>query len=218
LIRLILFILTLHITLFASFSAKVVDAKTLKPLKNCMVSDSNHTIHSDAKGHYKIDSKENIYHFKAYGYRPYSFTKDKNTTTIKLRPIRVKALYLTFWGASGNSLTMKRIFNIIDKTKVNAIIVDVKNEYGSTLFKTSFKEANSYGAHKQRTNRNIGRFMKMLKKRDIYSIARIVTFKDEIQASHNTDYAIKNAKGEVWRNHDNMAWVDPFDSRSHDYT
>ncbi len=99
-------------------------------------------------------------------------------------------------------------------------MVDVKNEYGSTLFWTRFKQANSYGAHLKRTNRNIEKFIKTLKEHNIYTIARIVTFKDELQASNNYDYAIKknDANQTVWRNHDKMAWVDPYDKRSHIYT
>ena len=126
-----------------------------------------------------------------------------NTTTFKLTPIRVKALYLTFWGASNNSKTLKRILNIIDKTDVNAIVMDVKNEYGSTSFLTSFQQANRYGAAKKRTNRDIKKFMQTMKQKNIYTIARIVTFKDELQASNNPSYAIKREdNGTIWRNHE----------------
>jgi len=108
---------------------------------------------------------------------------------------------------------------LIKETEANAIVVDVKNEYGSTSFWTDFKQANSYGAQKQRTNRDIYKFIQKMKENNIYTIARIVTFKDELQASHNPDYALKrDSNGSIWRNHDNMAWVDPYDSRSHDYT
>jgi len=205
--------------LFASFTGIVLDAKSNKPVIGAVITDSKHDTQSDKNGSFFIKSKENQYHIKAIGYKPYAFSNDVNTTTFKLQPIQVKALYLTFWGASNNSKTLKKILNLIEKTEVNAIVVDVKNEYGSTQFWTSFKQANSYGAHKKRTNRNIKKFMKMLKEKGIYTIARIVTFKDELQASNNPDYAIKknDAKHSIWRNHDNMAWVDPFDKRSHNY-
>lgn len=132
----------------------------------------------------------------------------------------IKALYLTFWGASSNSKTFRRILELIDQTQLNAIVVDVKNEYGSTMFWTGFKQANSYGAHRNRTNRDIKKFMRTLKQKGIYTIARIAVFKDDIQASNNYEYAIKknDANATVWRNHDKMAWVDPFDKRSHQYT
>ena len=39
--------------------------------------------------------------------------------------------------------------------------------------------------------------MKLMKSKNIYTIARIVTFKDELQASNNPEYAIKNENGEI---------------------
>ena len=71
---------------------------------------------------------------------------------------------------------------------------------------------------KDRTNRDIQQFMELMKSKNIYTIARIVTFKDELQASNNPDYAIKKSDGTIWRNHDDMAWVDPYDKRAHEYT
>ena len=203
---------------FASFKGVLIDSNSSLPIVNAAISDSSTTTRSDENGSFFITSKEKTFHIKAYGYRPFSFHDDINTSIIKLQAIRVKALYLTFWGASNNSGTLKRILNIVDKTEVNAVVVDVKNEYGSTSFLTDFKQANSYGAQKNRTNRNIQKFIKTMKAHNIYTIARIVTFKDEIQASHNPIYAIKKDENKtIWRNHDNMAWVDPFDKRSHNY-
>lgn len=203
---------------FSSSSAeRIVDAKTLLPIKGAMINDSSHMVKSDTNGEFSFHTNEDRFFIKAYGYKALEVKKDSDFQQYKMEPIKVKALYLTFWAASGNSDRMKKVFKIIEKSEANAVVVDIKNEYGSTLFLTSFDEANSYGAHEARTNRNIQRFMKMLKDRNIYSIARIVTFKDELQASNNPDYAIKNQKGEIWRNHDNMAWVDPYDKRSHEY-
>lgn len=204
--------------LLASFSGTIIDDKTKKPISNAMVSDSIATIKSDENGSFSIDSKEKNYHIKAYGYKPYRLSEDLNITTISLEPINVKALYLTFWGANIHSKTVARVLKIIDETEVNTIVVDVKNEYGSTSYRTSFKQANGYGAYKKRTIGNINNFMKLMKSRGIYTIARVVVFKDELQASNNEDYAIKKTDGSIWRNHDNMAWVDPFDKRSHRYT
>ncbi len=204
--------------LLASFDGIVIDKKTLKPINNAMISDSNQTINSDINGTFSIDSNETKYFIKAYGYKPLSFQSDINTTTLYVEPITIKALYLSFWRASNSSANLKKILKIIDETEVNAIVVDIKSEYGLTSYLTSFKQANSYGAHKQRTNRNIQRFMKLMKSKNIYMIARIVTFKDELQAKNNPDYSVKTADGKIWRSKDKMAWVDPFDKRSHDYT
>jgi len=216
----LLFLLTVIPSfVFASFSATIIDINTSLPIENATVSDSKSYVKSDENGSFNIKSKEKTFHIKAYGYKPYSFDTNNSNTEFKLESINVKALYLTFWGASNNSKTSKNVLNIIKNSSANAVIVDVKNEHGYTSFLTSFKQANSYGAHKKRTNRNIAKFIKTMKDNNIYTIARIVTFKDELQASNNPDYAIKrDDNGSIWRNHDNMAWVDPFDTRSHNYT
>jgi len=217
-LKLLLTFFTLKTLLFASFTGTILDIDSSKPIQNTIISDSFKDVKTDENGSFRIDTKETALHVKAYGYRPLSFNIDDNITNIKLQAIKVKALYLSFWHTSNNSKRLKDVLKIIDETEVNAVVVDVKNEYGSTSFLTSFKQANSYGAHKSRTNRDIGKFIQIMKDKNIYTIARIVTFKDEIQASHNEDYAIKKIDGSIWRNHDNMAWVDPFDKRSHRYT
>ena len=214
----IILITLLPTLLFSSFSGTIVDKTTFIPINNATLSDSTNSVKSDKNGYFTIDSNETTFHVKVYGYRPLSINSDINETIFEIEPINVKALYLTFWGASNSSRTSKKIFEIIDKTEINAVVVDVKNEYGSTSFLTSFKQANSYGAHEDRTNRDISKLMKKLQDKNIYTIARIVTFKDELQASNNPDYAIKlDSNGSIWRNHDNMAWVDPYDKRSHEY-
>ena len=217
--KIILFVLSFTLSLFG-LSGTIVGTNSSQPLANVLVISGKNTATSDANGTFQITPKTQQLHFKKIGYRPLHIKADTNTTRFELEPVRIKALYLTFWGASNNSKTFKRALELIDKTELNAVVVDVKNEYGSTLFWTHFKQANSYGAHLKRTNRNIEKFIATLKAHNIYTIARIVTFKDELQASNNYDYAIKknDANQTVWRNHDNMAWVDPFDVRSHNYT
>jgi len=210
-------IVLLQTTLFASYNANIIDAKTLKPINGAMISDASITIKSDENGSFKVDANS-TFHIKAYGYRRFSFDSNSTNKEIKLEPITVKALYLTFWGANLNSKTIKKVLNIVDKTKVNALVIDIKNAHGLTSFKTGFQQANKYGASKQKTINNIQKFMKLMKEKNIYTIARIVVFKDELQASHNPDYAIKKLNGKIWRNGDKMAWVNPYDKRSHEYT
>ncbi|QSZ41788.1 GTP-binding protein [Sulfurimonas aquatica] len=213
------FFIFVHSLSFAFYDAYIVDKNSSLPIPSATINDSVKSSKSNKDGYFKIDTSEPFLNIKACGYKPLKISTAAYKTKIFLEPINVKALYLTFWGASNNSQTLKNLLKAIKKTEANAVVADVKNEYGSTLFLTSFEEANSYGAQKNRTNRNIQKFIKTMKERNIYTIARVVVFKDEIQASNNPDYAIKREdNNSIWRNHDNMAWVDPFDERSHAYT
>ena len=205
--------------LLASFSGVLLDKNSSQPIKNALVIDENITTVSDVNGSFSINNSSSTLHIKAHGYRPLTIDTNSTQKNFTLEAIKVKALYLTFWGASNNSKTLKRIIKLAEETQVNAVVMDVKNEFGSTSFLTGFKQANSYGAQRYRTNRDIHKLIAEMKKHHIYTIARIVTFKDELQASHNPDYALKrDDNGSIWRNHDNMAWVDPFDTRAHEYT
>jgi hypothetical protein len=59
--------------------------------------------------------------------------------------------------------------------------------------------------------------MKSLKEKGIYTIARIVVFKDNPLATSRPDLAVKTPAGEVWKDRENLAWVDPFKKEGWEY-
>jgi hypothetical protein len=63
----------------------------------------------------------------------------------------------------------------------------------------------------------MGDLMKNLKGKRIYTIARIVVFKDNPLALARPDWAVKTQGGEIWRDRENLAWVDPFSKEVWDY-
>ncbi|WP_345993958.1 putative glycoside hydrolase [Sulfurimonas sp. HSL-1716] len=212
----ILFFL-IPISVFASISGVLIDKDTNSTVSNAKVFDTKSEVLSDKDGRFTIDNKDDLLHIKAYGYRPYSFKSDDNDTKHYLQPIRIKALYLSFWGARINSKTLKKIIKMIDDNEINAVVVDIKNEFGWTSYKTDYENANKIGAWKHRTIKNIDKFMKLMKEKNIYTIGRVVVFKDELRAVNFPQYALKESDGKVWRNRENMAWVDPYISKSYDY-
>ena len=192
------------------------DANENTPVSGAEICDKNRCVQSAEDGSFIIETDDAILHAVAVGYRNYVFDANSTKKIHFLRSIEVKALYLTFWGANPHSKTFKRNMKFLRQSDVNAIVVDVKNEYGDILYKVSSKKAESYGAFKNRQVFDIDAFISRFKKEDAYLIARIVLFKDELQAAANPDYAI-HKDGDIWRNHDGMAWVDPFDRRSWEY-
>ncbi len=106
----------------------------------------------------------------------------------------------------------------IDKTDVNALVIDIKNEFGNTLYKTDVKEANEMGAYKYQMVKDMKKFIAKLKEKNIYLIARVVVFKDTLQATEHPERALKKKNGEVWGASKNVAWVDPFNEDVHNYT
>jgi len=202
----------------AQFSGVVLDSKSHTPLQNATICTQQHCTHSDSEGKFHIDGQNgDLLHIKALGYRPYHMKLQKTKVYALLRAIRVKALYLTFWGASPHSKTYNNALTLLEKTPLNAVVVDIKNEYGNVVYKMDLNTKVYKEVIKKRTIRDIDLFMNKLKAKDAYLIARIVVFKDELQASSHPEYAIKRKDGTIWRNHDNMGWVDPFNKKSWKY-
>jgi len=210
---LIFFITTLQ--LFATTSSLyVLDSKTFKPISDAVISDSVTKVTTNNYGKASLYPKNKKIFIKAYGYK--QKTVDNNATTVFLEPFTARALYVSFW-AAGSSKYMNKILHLARTTEINTVIVDVKNEFGDLSYLTNVKLAKTIGAHKQRTIRDISKFIKKLKDENLYVIARIVVFKDDRLARHFNDYALKDQNASVWRNREKLAWVSPFEPRVHDY-
>jgi hypothetical protein len=179
----------------------------------------NYTLtRSDANGSVSFDANlSKAVHIKAYGYRPYRWDVNSSAKRLEIEPLKIKGLYLSFWAASPKTQTFKNAMRLIDTTEANALVIDVKSEQGQMSYLTSVKEASVMDAHYHRTIKDIDGYMKKLKAKHVYTIARIVCFKDELSASHHPERAVKEADGSVWRNAAKMAWVDPFNEKAQDY-
>jgi hypothetical protein len=105
----------------------------------------------------------------------------------------------------------------LDETELNALVIDVKGDRGMIPYKSAIPLASAVGAQKIITVKDIDGLIKSLKERGVYTIARIVVFKDNLLASKRPDLTIKTEKGEIWRDRENLAWMDPFKSEVWDY-
>jgi hypothetical protein len=196
----------------------LVDKNTRQPLANAQFIQNYTLTRSDANGSVSFDANlSKAVHIKAYGYRPYRWDVNSSAKRLEIEPLKIKGLYLSFWAASPKTQTFKNAMRLIDTTEANALVIDVKSEQGQMSYLTSVKEASVMDAHYHRTIKNIDGYMKKLKAKHVYTIARIVCFKDELSASHHPERAVKEADGSVWRNAAKMAWVDPFNEKAQDY-
>lgn len=212
-------LLTFLIFFNLSIAAKniyVLDKKTFLPVEGAIVNADGAVCLSDKEGKLNIDTDNKEFFIKAYGYKQNKIAADTNV--VLLEPFRAKTLYVSFW-AAGSSKFMKKILHLARTTEINSVIVDVKNEFGNISYKTDVKLAKEIGAHNSRTIYNIEKFIKKLKDENLYVIARIVVFKDDILARAKNEYALKlkGTKSKIWRNNEGLAWVDPFETKVHEY-
>jgi hypothetical protein len=136
---------------------------------------------------------------------------------ITLKPQSIRAAYLTYYGVGDRGIRGK-VLDLIQRTELNAVVIDVKGDRGWILYRTEVPLALAAGAQGPGTLKEFDALMADLKARGIYTIARIVTFKDNILAHHRPDLAIIDTRtGKPWIDNEKLAWTDPFQEAVWDY-
>ena len=138
----------------------------------------------------------------------------ENNVVFNIEPSRakppaqtVKAVYLTAYSA-GSAKKLDEIIGLIDKTELNAVVIEIKDYSGLVLYDSQVPLVKKL---KLKSNR-LGDVVAMIKKlhaNSIYVIARQTVFQDPLLAEKKIEWAIKSKSGEVWRDNKNLAWVDP---------
>ncbi len=130
--------------------------------------------------------------------------------TIKLRPHPVRAAYLTYYGV-GDRRIRERVLDLVGHTELNGVVIDVKGDRGLIPYRTEVPAALAAGAQGPVIIKDFDAQLAALKARGIYTIARIVVFKDNVLANHRKDLAIIDTRtGRPWVDREKLAWVDPF--------
>ncbi|MEW6232365.1 MAG: putative glycoside hydrolase [Chloroflexota bacterium] len=144
---------------------------------------------------------------------------DLNAVTnlnVKLEPFVVKGLYIPFWLLS-NPGYVKNLVASLERTELNAIVVDVKGDEGNIAYPSSQPLAQKINAQ-ARGLMSLEEFMRWTKPRGIYTVARIVAFKDNLLAKARPDLAVKDKRNnDYWVDWGGQYWVDPFRKEVVDY-
>jgi len=200
-------------------TGKVVDFFTGKPVKGALVTLNQDVVVTDENGIFTVNTALNKLAVRAPGYGRTEQTiipLDNTLQEIKLIPFTPKALYLSFYGIGDRGLR-ESATKLIDETELNTLVIDVKGDKGMIPYKSSIPLAAEVGAQRVTTVRDMASLMKSLKEKGIYTIARIVVFKDDPLALGRPEWAVKTQNGEMWRDRENLAWVDPFNKEVWNY-
>lgn len=128
---------------------------------------------------------------------------------------KIKGMYVSAWNMKGKGY--ERISNMLRETDLNAVVVDVKNDFGKVTYPSAVKQVQEIGADSSPIIGQLKEQLAELKTENIYTIARIVVFKDPALAAAIPDYAIHHKNGDVWFDPKGIAWVDPFREEVWDY-
>jgi hypothetical protein len=180
---------------------------------------------TDEQGSFSVKTSGDKIAVRAYGYLR---TEQKLTSPfitlpfltspqqIELTPFTPRALYLSFYGI-GSRILRGSALKLMEETEVNSLVIDVKGDRGNLTYRSSVPLASEVGAQKLIIVKDIKDLIKSLKEKGIYTIARIVVFKDNPLAIAKPDWAVKTASGETWQDREHLAWVDPFRKEVWDY-
>jgi hypothetical protein len=127
-------------------------------------------------------------------------------------PDTLRGLYVNRWAALGSKLN--GLIDVAKKTEINALVIDVKDDRGFVLYRSSVPLAKEIGA-----DTADGHWMSASKLRaildtmtanGIYPIARIVVAKDPLLAEKKLDLAIKRKSDlKPWLDKNGRPWLDP---------
>ena len=126
----------------------------------------------------------------------------------------VRALYANRY-ASQSLRKMRHLIAIADSTEINAIVLDMKDEFG-----LNFKTSNAQWAKNAGTAGvvpNLKALLDTMKAHDILPIARIVVFKDSVTSRVHPEWTIKKADGSPWQDKQGLTWVNPYKHELWDY-
>lgn len=135
---------------------------------------------------------------------------------VRLKTFTPKALYLSFYGI-GDRRIRESALRLIEETELNALVIDVKGDKGMIPYPSSIPLVSEVGGQKIITVRDMKGLLTSFREKGIYTIARIVVFKDNLLAQKMPELAVKTQNGQVWRDREGLAWVDPFKREVWDY-
>ncbi|HVO66327.1 MAG TPA: putative glycoside hydrolase [Syntrophales bacterium] len=194
-------------------TGRVLDAKTNLPLKGAIVTiNSSEVIVTDENGLFPVKSSVHKIAARAHGYGraelEIAAQPAISPVEIKLNPFKPKALYLTVYGIGDRTLRNSAL-RYINETELNSLVIDMKGDRGIIPYKSSIPLASQIGAQRLIILKDINGTMQPLKEKGIYTIARIVVFKDNLLGTARPDLAVKTRDGNIWKDREGLIWVDP---------
>lgn len=193
-------------------TGQVLDALTLRPISGAIVTMDSDIVRTDENGRFTLTGMGNKIAVRACGYLRAEQAVIESLVTapieVMLRPFTPKALYLTYYGIGDRSLRESAL-KLIDQTELNALVIDVKGDRGIITYRSEIPLATEIGAQRLVIVKDIKSLLASLKERGVYTIARIVVFKDDVLGSARNELAIRTQDGKIWRDRENLIWVDP---------
>lgn len=196
---------------------QVIDAETKNPIAGASIHSGPDEVRADADGRFRLDAAAFPLIVKAPGYERRILEAGASPLTVSLHPKVVKAAYLTYFGIGDRGIR-GRVFELLNRTELNGVVIDVKGDRGWMPYRTRVPLALEAGAQGPVIIKDFDRMLAELKARGVYTIARIVVFKDNVLAHYRPEWAVIDTRtGRPWLDNERLAWMDPFREEVWDY-
>ena len=129
-------------------------------------------------------------------------------------PVKVKGIYVS--GPVAGIAKMDDLIDLVDRTELNAMVIDIKNDEGKVTYKMQSEQVLEIDAG-VRYIPDIEDLVARCKEKDIYLIARIVAFRDPYLAEQKPEWAVHTKNGDIFRDKNGMAWINPYCREVWDY-
>jgi hypothetical protein len=214
----VVLLLTLVLTSPASTEevGQLLDAATGKPIAGAHVTSNGQVVQTDGQGIFRLAGTPDVVRLRAAGYLRKDVQFPPRPAVIRLEPFVPKALYLSLFGIGASALREPAL-RLLDETELNAVVIDVKGDRGLVSYRSAVPLATEIGAQDIVTIKDVDELLAGLKRKGIYTIARVVVFKDNPLAQGRPALAVKTREGRLWRDREDLAWTDPFRREVWDY-
>ncbi|RFU63049.1 putative glycoside hydrolase [Bacillus sp. V59.32b] len=128
-------------------------------------------------------------------------------------PDAVRGIYVTGHSAGGENFN--RLVQLLDKTDLNSMVIDIKDDWGNVTYRPEDPNSPYAGIGKNYIKKPV-EMLKELEKKEIYPIARIVVFKDSLLPKERPELSYMDGNA-VWKNGRDESFVNPFLKEVWDY-
>ena len=146
----------------------------------------------------------------APGYRPFRGPPGR---PVALQPLTVKGLYQPL-ATLGSAEARNRMLDLARTTEINALVIDVKGDSGEVHPAVATPEA---AGAVWNPGGDLRAYLQELEAAGVYTIARVVCFRDSARVRQRPDLAVRLASGEPYRDQQGEAWVDASRPEAWDY-
>ncbi|MBU1202443.1 putative glycoside hydrolase [Patescibacteria group bacterium] len=167
----------------------------------------------------KNNGKDNIQfiHFAKYIKTEQNNIAPEEVTIKKsYKPKVVRGIYLTAYSAGSDTFRTGIINNIKNGTKINSVVIDIKDYSGYILYNSQLTELKEIDAIRTRMP-DVKKVLDEFHQANIYVIARLTVFQDPVLAKARPDLAFKTHAGNTWYDNKGLAWMNPNKKEVWDY-